>query len=75
MFILIKIHAGQCLYNKFILSGRFFPCFQILFCIQKNPSRLISKQLGKKDFSGELIRLNAGARGEHLTSQLTWAAA
>ena len=65
--------------NVYIISlyyrEGFFPCFQILCCIQKNPSRLISKQLGKKDFSGELIRLNAGARGEHLTSQLTWAAA
>ena len=36
-----KIHARQWM---------FLPSFQFLCCIQRNPSRLISKQLGKKDF-------------------------
>ena len=34
-------------FNKFILQGRFFPSFQFLY-IQRNPSSLISKQLGRK---------------------------
>ena len=32
------------IYNKFILQERFFPSFQFLCCIQKNPSQIISKQ-------------------------------
>ena len=43
--------------NKFILKGRFLPSFQFLCCIQRNPSRIISKQLGRKDFSMEQLPL------------------
>ena len=42
-------------YSKFILWGRFFPFFQFLCCIQRNPSRLISKQLRRKGFSMEQL--------------------
>ena len=38
--------------------GRFFPSFQFLCCIQKNPSRLISKKLGRKDFSMEQLSID-----------------
>ena len=55
-----KIHASKCFYNKLILQGRFFPCFQFLCCIQKNPSRLISKQLGRKDISMEQVPIDSG---------------
>ena len=34
-------------------AGRFFPSFQFIGCIQRNPSRLTLKQLGRKDFSME----------------------
>ena len=37
----------------YILYGRFFPSFQFLCCIQRNPKRLIKKKLGRKDFSME----------------------
>ena len=44
---------------KFILSGRFFPYFQFLYCIQRNPSHIISKQLGRKDFSMEQLPIDS----------------
>ena len=34
-------------------ARRFFPSFQFIGCIQRNPSRLTLKQLGRKDFSME----------------------
>ena len=43
------------IYNKFILQERFFPSSPLLCCIQRNPSHLISKQLGRKDFSMEHV--------------------
>ena len=55
-----KIHARKCLYNKFIFYGRFFPCFQFLCCIRRNPSHLISKQLGRKEFSMEQFPIDSG---------------
>ena len=55
-----KIHARKCLYDKFILYGRFFPCFQFLGCIRRNPSHLISKQLGRKEFSMEQFPIDSG---------------
>ena len=39
------------IYNKFILQGKFFPFFQLICCIQRKPSHLISKQPGRKNFS------------------------
>ena len=36
-----------------------FPSFQFLSCIQKNPSCLISKQLGTKDFSMEQLPIDS----------------
>ena len=47
------------LIHKFILQGRFLPSFQFLCCIQWNPLRLISKQLGKKGFSMEQLPINS----------------
>ena len=44
---------------KSILQGRFFPSFQFLCCIQKNPSHVISKQLGIKDFSMEQLPIDS----------------
>ena len=38
--------------------GRFFPSFQFLCFIQKNPSRLISKKLGREDFSMEQLSID-----------------
>ena len=51
-----KIHATQCLYiiSLYYREG-FFPSFQFLCCIQRNPSYLISKQLRRKDFSMEQL--------------------
>ena len=49
-----KIHSKQCLYISLYCREGFFPSFQFLCCIQKilkNPSYIISKQLGKKHFS------------------------
>ena len=40
---------------KFILQGRFFPSFQFPCSVQRSPSRLISKQLGRKAFSMEQL--------------------
>ena len=46
-----KMHARQCLYLKGLYCREgFFPSFKFFCCIQRNPSSLISKQLGK-DFS------------------------
>ena len=56
-----KIHDRQCLYYKFILKGRFFLCFQFLCCIQRNLSHLISKQLGRKEFSMEQLPTDSGS--------------
>ena len=47
------------IHNKLILQGRFFPSLQFLCCIQRNPSRLISKQLGRKDFSVEQVSVDS----------------
>ena len=44
---------------KFILQGRIFPSFQFLCCIQKNPSHVISKQLGIKDFSMKQLPIDS----------------
>ena len=44
---------------KFILQGRFFPSFQFLCCIQRNPSHITSKQLGRKDFSLEQLPIDS----------------
>ena len=52
-----KIHARQCLYI-YIISLYIYvyiSLYYILCCIQRNPSCLISKQLGKKDFSIEQL--------------------
>ena len=38
---------------------RFFSWFQFLCCIQSNPSHLISKQLGRKDFSVEQLPVDS----------------
>ena len=46
------------MYNKFILQGRFFPSFQFICCIQSNPSHIISKQPGRKDFSMEQLPID-----------------
>ena len=46
-----KIQA-MFVYNKLTLYGRFFPSFQFICCIQRNPSHPILKQL-EKDFSME----------------------
>ena len=43
------------IYNTFILQGRFFPSFQFPCSVQRSPSRLISKQLGRKAFSMEQL--------------------
>ena len=47
------------IYNTFILQGRFVPSLQLLCCTQRNPSHLIPKQLGKKDFSMEQLRIDS----------------
>ena len=47
------------MYNKFALQRRFFPSFQFSCCIQKNPSRIISKQLGRRDFSMEQLPIDS----------------
>ena len=47
------------MYNKFILQGRFFPSYQFLCRIQRNLSRLDSKQLGRKDFSMEQLQIDS----------------
>ena len=47
------------IHNKLILQRKFFPSFQFLCCIQRNPSRLISKQLGRIDFSVEQLSVDS----------------
>ena len=47
------------IHNKFILQGRFFPSFQLLCGIKRNPSRIISKHLGKKGFSMEQLPIDS----------------
>ena len=47
------------IYNKFILWGSFFPFFQFLCYIKRNPSHLISKQLGRKEFSMEQLPIDS----------------
>ena len=37
----------------------FFPCFQFLYCIQRNLSRIISKQIGREDFSMEQLPIDS----------------
>ena len=55
-----KIHATQCLYIiSLYCRGRFFPSFQFPYCIQRNPSHIISKQLGRKDFSMEQLKIDS----------------
>ena len=44
-------------YNKFILQGGFFLSFQYFCCIQRNPSYIISKHLGRKDFQWSSFQL------------------
>ena len=53
-----KIHAPEFLYiiSLYYYREGFFPCFQF----QKNPSRLISKQLGRKGFSMEQLTIDPG---------------
>ena len=46
------------IYIKFILKRRFFPSGQFLCCIQRNPSPLISKQLGRKYSSMEQLPID-----------------
>ena len=41
------------------ISGKAFSIFQILCFIQKNPSHLISKQLGREDFSIEQLPIDS----------------
>ena len=48
--------------NTFILQGRFFPSFQFLCSIQRNPSCIISKLLGRKDFSMEQLPIDSYIR-------------
>ena len=43
----------------FNMLGRFFPSFHFLCCIQRNPSRLTSKQLGRKDFSIKQLSIDS----------------
>ena len=48
--------------NVYIISSycrEVFPSFQIFRCIQRNPSHLISNQLGKKDFSMEQLPIDS----------------
>ena len=47
------------MYNKFILYGMFFPPFQFLCCNQRNPVHIISKQIGRRDFSMEQLPVDA----------------
>ena len=47
------------IYNKFILQGRFFPSFQFPCSVQRSPSRLLSNQLGRKDFSMEQLPIDS----------------
>ena len=47
------------IYNTFILQARFFPFFQFLCCIQRNCSRLISKQLESEDFLLEKLPVDS----------------
>ena len=47
------------LYDKFILKGRLFSSFQFRYFFQRNPSRLISKQLGRNDFSMEQLPIDS----------------
>ena len=50
------------LYNVFIklvyIVEKIFPSFQFLCCIQRNPSCLISKQLGRKGFQWSNFQLD-----------------
>ena len=45
------IHARQCLYIISLYCREVFPILSISLLYPKEPSRPISKQLGKKDFS------------------------
>ena len=45
------MNARQCLYVISLIVGK----VQFLCCIQRNPSSVISKQLGRKDFSMEQL--------------------
>ena len=36
-----------------LIYNKFFPSFQFPCSVQRSPSRVISKQLGRKDFSME----------------------
>ena len=47
------------IYNNFILQGRFFPSFQFLCSIQRNPSHIISKQLGRKNVLMEELPIDS----------------
>ena len=41
------------------IYNKFFSCFQRLCFIQRNPSLLVSKQLGRKDFSMEELGIDS----------------
>ena len=43
----------------FMLQGRFFPSFQFICCIQRNPSHITSKQLRRKNFSMEQLPIDS----------------
>ena len=55
-----KIHARQCLYiiSLYYREG-FFPAFRFLCCIERNPSRLVSKLQGRIDFSMEQLPIDS----------------
>ena len=55
-----KVHARQCLYiiSLYCREGFSHP-FKFLCCIQRNPSHIISKQLGRKDFSVEQLPIDS----------------
>ena len=54
-----KIHARQCLYRISLYCMDGFSRFQFLCCIQRNPSRIIPKQLGRKYFSMEQLPVDS----------------
>ena len=45
--------------NNFILQKSFFQSLQFLCCIQRNPSGIISKKCGRKDFSMEQLPIDS----------------
>ena len=54
-----KIHSMQYLYIIRLYCRKIFPIFQFLCCIQRNPSLLISKHLGRKYFSMEQLQIDS----------------